>query len=61
MDPFLGNDREAHNETTAVARQRPALKNESTFESGVFCVVLSEAITRDRPSLVQLVQLSTVE
>jgi hypothetical protein len=44
-DLLLGNDRETNDETTAVARQRPALNNGSTAGGGVFCVVLS-----DRPT-----------
>jgi hypothetical protein len=58
IDLLLGNDRETDNETTTVARQRPASNNGRTVGSGVFYVVRSEAIPRDRPSAVQL---STVE
>jgi hypothetical protein len=47
---LLGNDRE-NNETTAGASQRSALNNGSTLGSGIFCVVCSEPISRDRPSL----------
>jgi hypothetical protein len=54
---LLGNDRET-NETTIVARQQLACKNGSTVGSGVFNVVRSEAIARDRPGAVQL---NTVE
>jgi hypothetical protein len=57
IDLLLGNNRET-NETTAVARQRPARNNGSTVGSGVFYVVHSEAVSRDRPSSVQLVQCS---
>jgi hypothetical protein len=41
---MLGNDRDTNNETTAVVRQRPARNDGSTVGSGVFYVVLSEAI-----------------
>jgi hypothetical protein len=63
-DPLQGNDREANNETTAVARHRPARNNGNTVGSNVFYVVCSEATSHDRPSSVQLVsavQLSTAE
>jgi hypothetical protein len=53
IDPLLGNNRET-NETTAVARQRSARNNGNTDGSGVFYIVRSEAIWRDRPSWVQL-------
>jgi hypothetical protein len=43
IDLLLGNDKEM-NETTAVATQQPARNNENTVGSGVFYVVLSEAI-----------------
>jgi hypothetical protein len=52
-DPLLGNDRET-NKTTAVARQRPARNNGSTVGSNVFNMVLSEVISLDRSSSVQL-------
>jgi hypothetical protein len=45
--PLLGNDRET-NETTAVARQRPARNNGNTVGGGVIYVVRPEAISRDR-------------
>jgi hypothetical protein len=45
MYPLLGNDRET-NETTTVARQRPARNNGSTVGSRVFYVVRSEATDR---------------
>jgi hypothetical protein len=53
IEPVLGNDGETNNETTAVARQRPARNNGSTVGSGVPFVVSSEAISRDRRSSVQ--------
>jgi hypothetical protein len=43
IDPLLGNDRETNNETTAVARQRPARNNGSTVGNSIFYVVRSEA------------------
>jgi hypothetical protein len=43
------------NETTAVAKQRPARNNESNDGSRVFCVLRSEAISRDRTCSVQIV------
>jgi uncharacterized protein YigE (DUF2233 family) len=47
IDPLLGNARETKNETTAVAKQRPARNNESTLGGGVFYLVHSKAyITR---------------
>jgi hypothetical protein len=52
IDPFLGNDRETNNEIMTVVRQRPARNNGSTIGGGVFYVVLSEALSRDRPSSV---------
>jgi hypothetical protein len=36
MSPLLGKGRETNNETTAVARQRPARNNGSTVVKGVF-------------------------
>jgi hypothetical protein len=59
IDPLLGNYREINNETTAVARQRPASNNGSTVGSVVFYMVLSETISRD--GRVQLVQCNAVE
>jgi hypothetical protein len=50
IDQLLGKHRETNNETTAVARQRPARNSGCTAGSGVFCVVRSEAISHDRPS-----------
>jgi hypothetical protein len=44
-----------------VATQRPARNNESTVGSGVFYVVRSETISRDRLSSVQLVQCREVK
>jgi hypothetical protein len=44
IDPLLDNDRETNNETRAVATHRPARNNGSTVGSGVFFVVLSEAL-----------------
>jgi hypothetical protein len=62
IDPFLGNDREKkNNETTAVPRQRTARKNGSTVRSDAFCVVCSEAISRDRLSECSAFELSEVE
>jgi hypothetical protein len=44
-----------YTQSPAVARQRLAHNNRNTVGSGVFYVVHSEAISRDRPSSVQLV------
>jgi hypothetical protein len=57
IDSLLNNDHKTNNEITAVARQRPGRSN----GSGVFYVVRSESISLDRPSSVQLMQLSEVE
>jgi hypothetical protein len=71
VDPLLGNDREANNETTAIASQQlrkytavlePLLgsgprNNGSTVGSGVFYVVRSKALSLD----LQLMQCSAVE
>jgi hypothetical protein len=46
---MLRKHRERNNETTAVAKQRPARNNGSTVVSGVFYVVHFEAVSRDRP------------
>jgi hypothetical protein len=54
-EPFLGSDGETKNETTIGDMQRSARNNGSTLEGGVFYVVHSKAISRDRPSSVQLV------
>jgi hypothetical protein len=61
IDPLLSNDHNTSNETTTVARQRPACNIESTVGGSVFYVVRSEAISRDRPSSVSAVQCSAVE
>jgi hypothetical protein len=58
IDPLLRNDQETNNETTVVARQRPARNSGSTIGGGVFYVARSEAIPRNRPSSVQLAQCS---
>jgi hypothetical protein len=52
IDPLLGEHSET-NETKAVTRQRPALNNGRTARS--------EAISRNRPSSVQLVQCREVK
>jgi hypothetical protein len=49
IEPLLGSNRET-NETTTVAGQRPTRNNATTVGSGVFYVVRSEAISRDRPT-----------
>jgi hypothetical protein len=51
MDQLLGNDHETNNETTAVAKQRPAHNNLSNDRNGVFYVVRSKAVSREWPSL----------
>jgi hypothetical protein len=55
IDIVLGSYREMNNETTAVVRQRSARKNGIAVGNGVFYVVRSDTVLRDRPSSVQLV------
>jgi hypothetical protein len=50
IGPLLGNDRETNIDTTDVVRQCPVRNKGSTVGSGVFYVVRSETISRDRPS-----------
>jgi hypothetical protein len=50
MDSLLGNDRETSNDKTAVVMQGPAYNNGSAVGGGVFYVVRSEPVSRDRPS-----------
>jgi hypothetical protein len=60
IDVLLGNDRETHNKTVAIARQFPM----SSSGSIVFYVVHSEALWLDQLSSIQLVSavhLSTVQ
>jgi hypothetical protein len=47
--------------TVAIARRRPMHNSGTTVGSGVFCMVLSKAISLDHPSSVQLVQCCAVE
>jgi hypothetical protein len=70
IDPLLVNDRETNIETTVIAMQqlrkyatvlKSLLGNGSTVGSGVYYVVRSEAVSRDRPSSMQLVQCSPVQ
>jgi hypothetical protein len=57
----VARQRPRNKETTGVARQRPEHNNRSTVGSGVFCVVRSEAVSRDWPSSVELMQCREVK
>jgi hypothetical protein len=55
----MSNDSETSNKTTTVATLRPAHCQGSTVRNGVFYVVRSEAISRDRLSAVQFSEVKS--
>jgi hypothetical protein len=59
--PLLGNDHKRSNDNKAVARQEPVCNSGSTVGSSVFCVVCSEAVSRNRLSSVHVLQCSAVQ